>query len=354
MRAVNSSDSAADDKIARTPPARRHIIDLRIKRWATVAAGLFFSGGFAWYAGSGTAAPLYPTKPIRVIVGTSASGGTDFVARIMGQKLAEVLGQSLVIDNRPGATGLIGMEIVSRAVPDGYTLLILNVGHMIAAMLRDVSFDVRKDLLATSLLASTPVLLVTHPSLPARTLAEFVALAKAQPGKINYASGGVGGVQHLTTELLKREAKIELLHVPYKGTGPGLVDLLAGQVQITLTSVPSVMPHVKAGKLRALAVTSQDRLSGATDIPTFAESGLSGVDVVIWYGVFAPPHTPRPIIDRLAREIDAIAKSPDVREKMLRDGADPVGSSPAEYAKYLQTEHEKWQKVTRQTGLLKN
>jgi len=189
---------------------------------------------------------------------------------------------------------------------------------------------------------------------PAKNLAEFLALAKAQPGKINYASGGTGGVQHLATELLKREAGIELLHVPYKGTGPGLVDLLAGQVQVTLTSVPSVLPYAKAGRLRAVAVSGQARLASAPDVPTFAESGLPGVDVVIWYGMLAPLNTPRTVIDKLARAIGLIAKSPEVREKMVRDGADPIGSSSVEFTTYVKSEREKWLKVLREIGLQKN
>jgi tripartite-type tricarboxylate transporter receptor subunit TctC len=303
-------------------------------------------------AGNVESLDAYPSKPIRVIVGTSPSGGTDFVVRIVSQKLTEMMGQSVVIDNRPGATGLIGMETVARAVPDGYTLLVMNVGHLFAAMLREGG-DVTKELLPTSLLASTPVILVVHPAVPAPTLADFIVLAKSQPGKINYASGGIGGVQHLSTELLKREAGIDLLHVPYKGTGPGLVDLLAGQVTLTLTSVPSVIPFVKAGRLRALAVTGQSRLSNAPEIPTFAESALPGVDVVIWYGMLAPLNTPRPIVEKLARSIHRIAGAPDVREKMVRDGADPIGSSPDEFAKYFNSEREKWRKVVRQIGLLK-
>jgi tripartite-type tricarboxylate transporter receptor subunit TctC len=336
--------------------ARRNVIKPHLKQWLRFAFGLLIGGAsaVACSASGENSSNAYPTKPIRVIVSTSASGGTDFVARIMGQKLTEALGPSVVIDNRPGATGLIGIEIAGRAVPDGYTLLIINVGHLMAGLLRDANFELTKDLLPTSLLASTPVMLVMHPSVPARTLADFLALAKSQPAKINYASGGIGGVQHLATELLKREAGIDLLHVPYKGTGPGLVDLLAGQVQITLTSVPSVLPYVKAGRLRAVAVTGKARLSSAPDIPTFAESGLPGVDVVIWYGMLAPLNTPRPIIDKLARTIDQIAKSPEVREKMVRDGADPVGSSPAEFTKYVKSEREKWLKVLRAIGLQKN
>jgi tripartite-type tricarboxylate transporter receptor subunit TctC len=337
-------------------PSRKNMMKQCLRQWALYALGLIFAGGSVtvWPASVRTSTDAYPTKPVRVIVSTSASGGTDFVARLMGQKLTEALGQSVVIDNRPGATGLIGMEIVARSAPDGHTLLVINVGHLMAALLRDASFDITKDLMPISLLASTPVMLVMHPSVPARTLAEFLALAKSQPRKINYASGGLGGVQHLATELLKREAGIDLLHVPYKGTGPGLVDLLAGQVQVTLTSVPSVIPYVKAGRLRAVAVTGQTRLPGAPDIPTFSESGLPGVDVVIWYGLLAPLNTPRPVIDKLTRSINQIVKSSDMRERMLRDGADPVGSSPVEYARYFKSEREKWLKVLRQIGLQKD
>jgi tripartite-type tricarboxylate transporter receptor subunit TctC len=342
------------DKISRVVREEKHIRQ-RLARWVPYASCLALGIGSAAAlpAATGTS-DLYPSKPIRVIVGTSPSGGTDFVARIMGQKLADAFGPSVVIDNRPGATGLIGMEIVGRAAPDGYTLLILNVGHLMAGLLRDASFDLTKELLPASLLASTPVMLVMHPSVAARTLPEFLALAKLQPGKINYASGGIGGVQHLATELLKREAGIDILHVPYKGTGPGLVDLLAGQVQITLTSVPSVLPYAKAGRLRAVAVSGKARLSSAPDVPTFAESGLPGVDVVIWYGLLTPLNTPRPIVDKLAGTLSQIAKSPEVQDKMVRDGADPIGGSPAEFAKYVKSEREKWLKVLREIGLQKN
>lgn len=294
----------------------------------------------------------YPTKPVRVIISTSASGGTDFAARIFGQKLSELWGQSVVMDNRPGATGMIGMEVVAHGNPDGYTLLIMNVGHLItAALSENLNFNVGKDLLPLSVIASTPVILVVHPSVKARTTQELIALAKAQPGKLAYASGGAGGVQHLSTELFKREAKIDLLHVPYKGTGPGVIDLLAGHVQLTMTSVPSVLPHANAGKLRALAVTGAARLSAAPDVPTFREIGLPGVSVEIWYGLLAPSRVPRAIVDRIAGSVAEVAKMNDVKDKMVRGGATPVGSPPAEFGAYFKSEREKWVKVARQANI---
>lgn len=300
----------------------------------------------------GAAKTAYPTKPVRVIVSTSPSGGTDYTARMFGQKLSELWGQSVVMDNRPGATGQIGLDLVAHATPDGHTLLVMNVGHLITAALSEkLSFNVSSDFTPVSVLAMTPVILVVHPSVNARTIQEFIALAKARAGKLIYASGGNGGVQHLSTELLKQEAGIDLLHVPYKGTGPGVIDLLAGQVQLTMTSAPSVLPHVNSGKLRALAVTGNARLPAAPSVPIFKEVGLPGVSMVIWYGLLAPSRTPRDIVDRIAKSVAAVASMSDVKEKMSRGGADPVGSAPAHFGAYYQSEREKWVKVARQAGI---
>jgi tripartite-type tricarboxylate transporter receptor subunit TctC len=335
-------------------------------RRVSKTAGLFVAGLFSVYCGSTTAAQIpsrpgakegaiktaYPTKPVRVIISTSASGGTDFAARIFGQKLSELWGQSVVMDNRPGATGMIGMEAVAHGNPDGYTLLIMNVGHLItAALSENLNFDVGKDLLPLSVIASTPVMMVVHPAVKARNTQELIALAKAQPGKLAYASGGTGGVQHLSTELFKREAKVDLLHVPYKGTGPGVIDLIAGHVQLTMTSVPSVLPHVNSGKLRAMAVTGAARLSAAPDVPTFREIGLPGVSVEIWYGLLAPSRTPRDIVNRIAQSVAEVAKMNDVKDRMVRGGAEPVGSSPADFSTYFKSERDKWVKVARQANI---
>ena len=303
-------------------------------------------------AATAAAAP-YPAKPVRVIVSTSASGGTDAVARLFAQKFTDRLGQTFVIDNRGGATGMIGMELVANAAPDGYTLLVMNVGHLMSALTRDASYDMNRVYSPVSELASTPSILAINPGVPARTLAEFIALAKSRPGTLLYASGGQGGVQHFSTVLFEREAGIKLRHVPYKGSGPGIIDLIAGQVQMTLTSMPAIVPHVKAGKLRALAVTSRQRSSSVPDVPTFAESGLPGVDVQIWYGMFAPAQTPRAIVEKLAATAGAIAKMPDIAQRLAAQGATPYGSTPAELARYAGSEREKWLKVGRDAGLIK-
>jgi tripartite-type tricarboxylate transporter receptor subunit TctC len=244
------------------------------------------------------------------------------------------------------------MSLAAHATPDGYTLVVVNVGHLINALLApNPSFDPMKDLVPISLLAKTPVMLVVHPSLNVRTLQEFIALAKSKPGKILHASVGTAGVQHVSTELLKQEAHIDLVHVPYKGTGPGLIDLLAGQVQLTMTSVPSVLPHVQAGKLRALAVTGDHRVAAAPDVPTFGESGLPGVSMVIWYGLMAPAHTPAAIIDKVAQSAAQVARMPDVKEKMSRGGADPVGDTPAQFGAYYKAEGAKWLAVARKANI---
>jgi tripartite-type tricarboxylate transporter receptor subunit TctC len=307
-----------------------------------------------WSAPSATAPGerAYPTKPVRFIISSPPSGGTDYTGRMYGQKLGEMWGQSVVIDNRPGATGMIGFDVVAHANPDGYTFLVMNVGYLITATLStQLNFDVMKDFTPLSLLATTPVTLVVHPSVNAKTLQELVALAKAQPGKLLYASGGAGGVQHVATELLKQEAKIDLVHVPYKGTGPSLIDLISGQVQLTLTSVPSVVPHVASGKLRALAVTGKARVGALPSVPTFAESGFPGVDVEIWYGLLAPSHTPGWIVDRVARSVAEVAHMSEMKENMSRGGAEPVANTPQEFGAYYRSERAKWLKVTRRANI---
>jgi tripartite-type tricarboxylate transporter receptor subunit TctC len=244
------------------------------------------------------------------------------------------------------------MDIVANAVPDGYTLLVMNVGHLMSAVTRDASYDMNRVYAPVTELGSTPSILAMHPGVPAKTLADFIKLAKSQPGKILYASGGQGGVQHFSTVLFEREANIKLMHVPYKGSGPGIIDLLGGQVQMTLTSMPPIVPHVRAGKLRGLAVTSKTRSGSVPDVPTFAESGLPGVDVQIWYGMFAPPKTPRAVVDKLASTAATIAKMPDIQEKLASQGAVAYGSTPAQLAAYAKSERDKWVKVGREAGLV--
>jgi len=326
------------------------------------AAALFFlcsflaagSGGWQLAAQSHAASPAtdYPSKPVRWIVTVPPGGGVDFMARLYGQKVSEVLKQSVVVDNRPGATGTIGMELVARATPDGYTVVVISVADLIIASIsRSRSVDPMKDFVPVTLLATTPLVLVIHPSLNASTLQEFIAMAQNQPGKINYASGGTGGIQHLATELFKHEAKVDLVHVPYKGTGPGLIDLLAGHVQVTLTSTAAAIPHVKAGRLRGLAIMGKARSPLAPDLPTFAEAGLPRVDMAVWYGVLAPARTPPAIVDKLAQTITTVARMPDVREKISASGAEPAQSTPADFGVFLGNEREKLIKIARDVDI---
>lgn len=326
------------------------------------AAALFFlyaflaGGAGGWqlapHAHAAAAATEYPNKPIRWIVTVPPGGGTDFLARLYAQKVSETLKQSVVVDNRPGATGTIGMELVARAVPDGYTVVVISVADLIIASLAPGrGVDTITDFAPVSMLATTPLVLAIHPSVTASTLQEFIALARSQPGKIHYASGGTGGIQHLATELFKTEAKVDIAHVPYKGTGPGMVDLLAGHVQATLTSPAAVLPHVKAGKLRALAIMGKSRSPAAPDVPTFTEVGLPGVDMAVWYGVLAPVRTPPAIVDKLAQTIATAGRMSDMREKISASGAEPAQSTPAEFGTFLRSEREKLVKIARDVNI---
>lgn len=323
-----------------------HIMNV-YRQLTALFAGLAIAGA----AAAADRAP-YPNKPVRIVICTSPSGGTDFAARIFGDKLTQLWGHSVVMDNRPGATGMIGLATVARGTPDGHTLLVMNVGHLItAALTAKLPFDVSRDLLPISVIAKTPVMLVVNPSVPAKSIQEFVALARKQPGKMSYASGGIGGVQHMATEQFKQVAKIDLLHVPYKGTGPGVIDLIGGQVQLTITSAPSLIPHVNSGKLRALAVTGEKRLTAMPDVPTFRESGLAGVTVEIWYGLLAPGKTPSAIVDQIARSVAQVAAMPDVIEKMVRSGAEPVGNKPSEFGPYFHSERQRWIKLAKAANI---
>jgi tripartite-type tricarboxylate transporter receptor subunit TctC len=304
---------------------------------------------------NGSQAADYPAKPIRILVGVAPGGGTDFMARLVAQKLNEAWGQPVVVDNRIGATGLIAMEMLAKATPDGYTLIVFNVGHMMSAHLaRKVTFDPVKDFAPVSLMANGTSMLGIHPSIPVKTLPDFVAFAKARPGKINYASGGIGGIQHLATELLNLEAGIHLVHVPYKGSGPGTVALLSGQVEVFLTNFLALMPHVRSGKITGLAVTGSKRQSAAPDIPTFSEAGYPGVNVSLWQGMYAPAGTPEVVIDKLSQTIAAAVNKPDVAELLARQGAEPAGTTPAEFGKFLKGERERWLRVVRDAKITAN
>jgi tripartite-type tricarboxylate transporter receptor subunit TctC len=301
---------------------------------------------FVWVAPA-FAQEAYPTRSIRMVVPYPPSGGTDIVGRMVAQKLSETFGQTVVVDNRGGATGHLGTEIVARAAPDGYTLLMGNVAPnaINVSLFAKIPYDPVNDFEPVSLVALTPNILIVHPSLPAKTVKEFIALAKAKPGTLNYSSAGIGSSSHLAPELLAMMTGIEVVHVPYKGGGPGMVDLMSGQMQFMMTTTPAAIPHVKSGKLRALGVTGAKRSQSLPEIPTIAESGVKGYEVSTWYGVLAPARTNKAIVTRLHAEIVKLLAVPDTKEKLLAQGFEPVGSTPDEFGAYIKSEIAKWAKV---------
>ena len=302
---------------------------------------------------AGTAAGEYPTKPVRMIVPFPPGGGNDTMARTVGQKLSEAFGQQVVIDNRGGAGGNIGAEIAARAAPDGYTLFLGGTGsHGTNPNLHaKLPYDPVKDFAPISLIASAPLLVVVPPSLPVRSINELIQLAKARPGQLNFASSGTGTIAHLAAELLNSMANIKIQHVPYKGTGPALTDLLSGQVQLMFNSAVSMLPQVRGGKLRAIAMTGTKRLAAMPDLPTVAESGVPGYEAASWYGVLAPARTQRAIVDTLNREIVKITRIPELRERLAADGAEPAGTSPEEFAAHIKRELARWAKVIAQAHI---
>ena len=302
-------------------------------------------------AGTAIAAD-YPSRPIRLVVPYPPGGGTDTVARPLGQKLTESLGQPIVIDNRGGATEVIGTEAVARAAPDGYTLLMTTNAFAInMAFQRKLPYDPLKDFAPVSRLITTPFLLVAHPALKATSIRELIALAKAQPGKLNYASLGTGSPHHLAMEWFKVLAGVDIVAVPYKGVGPGLTAVNAGEVQLMLTGFTAGLAQIKGGKLRALAVTTAQRSSAAPQIPTIAEAGFAGYDALAWYGILAPAATPPDVIARLNAEIAKALAAPDLRQRMANIGVDPAPGTPDELQRLIRDETELWTKVIKAAGI---
>ncbi len=298
-------------------------------------------------------AQAYPVKPIRMIVAYPPGGGTDIVGRVIAQELGEALGQSVVVENRGGASGNIGTELAAHAAPDGYTVLMGNVAPnaINVSLFKNLPFDPVADFAPVSLVASTPNILVVHPSMQARSVKEVIALAKAKPGTLNFASAGVGSSSHLAGELFRILGRAEIVHVPYKGAGPAMIDVLSGQVQLYFATMPAAMPHVKSGRLVPVAVTSAKRSRALPDLPTIAESGVPGYEASTWYGLLAPVHTPGAAIARLHDEVVAILAKPALREKLAGQGFEPVGDSPEEFAAYIKSEIAKWSKVIRDAGI---
>ena len=302
--------------------------------------------------GATALAQSYPSKPLRIVVPQLPGGGNDTIARMVAQKLTVALKQQVVADNRPGAGGLIAAELVAKSAPDGYTLLLANVATMaiIPNVQKKVPYDPVKDFEAVSLVASAPLLVVVHPSLPVTSVRQLIALAKAKPGQLNYASNGVGSSTHLATEMFKMMTGTKMVHVPYKGLSAATTDLLSGQVQVMFSSAVAMMPQVKAGRLRAIAMTGAKRSPAIPDVPTVAEAGVPNYEAGSWYGICAPAGTARPIVDQLSREIAVAVKSPDVIERLALEGVIPVGSTPEQFGAYIKRELAHVRDVVKASG----
>ena len=300
-----------------------------------------------------TAAALsqsYPSKPVRFIVPSAPGGGTDIVTRALSQKLSESMGQSFAVDNRAGAANLIGVEITQHAPADGYTLLMSPSTITVLPFIQKVGYELLRDFAPITLAAAVPNILVVNPSVPARNMAELIALAKREPGKLGFATAGAGSSPHMSVELLRSMTGIELLHVPYKGTAPAVVDVLSGQVQMMMANVLTVGPHIKAGKLRALGVSSAKRSEAVPDVPPIGES-VPGYEVIQWYGVFAPAGTPADVVNRVSRESARALRLQDVKARLATDGAEPVGNTPEEFTAHLRGELAKWEKVAKAANI---
>lgn len=300
-------------------------------------------------AAASVQAQSYPAKPIRVIVGFAPGGGTDVTARVLAPALAERLGQRVVIDNRPGADGVLGSDLAAKAAPDGYTLLMVNSGHTVnPGVFKKLPYDTVRDFAPVTLVAMIANLLVVHPSLPAKSLGEFVRLARSRPGLINYASGGYGSSGHLAIELFRKYTHIELVHVPYKSGGLVATALLAGEVDVSFNTIPSLIAYVKAGRLRTLGVSTPQRSLSLPDVPTIAEQGYPGFSASGLAGMLAPAGTPPDAIDRIHKEIAVLLKQPAILERFVQLGLEPVGSTPAEFDKFIRSDMEKWLQLTRE------
>jgi len=294
----------------------------------------------------------FPSKPLRLVVGSTPGGGTDISARLIAPKMSEQLGQQVVVENRPGATTTIGVNYVVRSAPDGYTLL-MGVSSLAINphILRNVPYDALKDLAPVTQVLVAPNIMVAHPSLPIRTVKDLVAFARPRPGQLNFAAGGAGSSQHLAIELFLYMTGTKIVHVPYKGQGMALIDVVAGQVSLMMANVISALPHVRSARLRALGVTGSKRTTVAPDIPTIAEAGVPGYEVLQWYGVLAPAATPREIIGRLHGVIAHAVQDPKIRERIVADAGEPVGNLPDEFSAILRADYKKWGDVIRKAGI---
>jgi tripartite-type tricarboxylate transporter receptor subunit TctC len=296
-------------------------------------------------------AQVFPTRPVRLVVGFTPGGGVDINARMLAAKLSELLGQPVIVDNRPGAGTNIANEYVARAAPDGYTLLMGTPALAInMALYKNLSYDTLRDLVAVSMFSQSPNILVVNSSSPVKSMSELIALARAKPGVLNYSSAGSGTTQHLAGELLKLRTGTNIVHVPYKGSAPSLTALITGEVDLSFANIPAILQHVKSGRLRPLASTGNRRSEFLPDVPTMQEAGVN-VEATVWYGVFAPAATPRAIVSSLSDAIVQAARSPDIKQRLVDQGAEPVGDAPAEFDRILRKEVLKWGEVVRTSGI---
>jgi tripartite-type tricarboxylate transporter receptor subunit TctC len=320
-----------------------------VKTWLHIAALLF--------AVLSVAAPVsgqqYPVRPVRMLIGFPPGGGTDIVGRIVAQKLSENLGQPVVPENRGGATGMVAAELAARAAPDGYTIMMAHISAMsiLPWLYPKMAYDTAKDFAPITLAAIGPNLLVVHPSLPVKNTKELIALAKARPGQLHYASPGSGSVQHLSGELFKLQAKVDMLHVPYKGSGQSIVDLIAGHVQLNFDAVPVVIGHARQGRLRALAVTSEKRSALLPDIPTVSEAGVPGFDMGTWWGLVAPAAVNKDVVAKLYAESIKVLKLPDVRDRLANVGAEPGGNTPEQFGAFIRSESVKYARIVKDANI---
>jgi tripartite-type tricarboxylate transporter receptor subunit TctC len=318
-------------------------------RWKMLFGAVAFTMALTGAAG----AQDYPTHTITLVVPFAPGGSTSIVGRVIADKMSQLLGQSIVIDHRPGAGGTVGTKYVAKSDPDGYTLLLGYTGTLAIgpSLYKEVGYDPRKDFAPIGMIGNAPSVLVVHPSFPATTVAELIAFAKANPGKVNFGSAGVGSVNHITGEYFARSAGISLVHIPYKGTGPALTDLLGGHIPMALAPIPPVHANVEAGLLRALAVTGKTRNSLMPDVPTIAEMGLPGFEASLYYGLVAPPGTPQPVIDKLNSALREALASDEVKKQLGADGTEITPSSPQEYADFLGKDASKWAELVKASGV---
>jgi tripartite-type tricarboxylate transporter receptor subunit TctC len=300
---------------------------------------------------AGPALADYPERPIRFLVGVVPGGATDILARMFGPKLSERLGQQVVVDNRPGANQTIAAEMIARAAPDGHTIIIVPSGYAINPSIYRLRFDPMKDILAIGLVAMVPNVLVVHPSVPARSVKDFIALARTRSGEFNFGSSGVGSPSHLAGELFQMHTQVKLTHVPYKGQGQAMIDLLGGHLKLAFPSIPASIQHVKTGRMIALGVTPKQRSSALPDVPTLDQAGVPGFEVSGWYGVLGPARMPKPIVTRLNSEFRTLLQDPVMREQLSREGADPLASSPEEFTAIIAADIVKWAKVVKTVGV---